>query len=149
MTSWKNNNVLTSRRFVEEVLNPAAEPEKPGKIVAKNKEHLRKLIEARIREFGPNCDLNDIDVSQITDMSGLFKYSNFNGDISQWDVSDVENMHAMFFGSKFNGDISQWNVSKVTDMRHMFDNSPLKGNEPDWYKRRARLNRLMLNPKNL
>ena len=134
MTSWKNNNVLTSRRFVEEVLNPSVEPKKPGKIVAKNKEHLRGLIEARIKEFGPNCDLNDIDVSQITDMSGLFKYSNFNGDISQWNVSNVENMHAMFFGSKFNGDISQWNVSKVTDMRHMFDNSPLKGKEPSWYK---------------
>ena len=56
MTSWKNNNVLTSRRFVEEVLNPAVEPKKPGKIVAKNKEHLRGLIEARIKEFGPRSE---------------------------------------------------------------------------------------------
>ena len=51
MTSWKNNNVLTSRRFVEEVLNPAVEPKKPGKIVARNKEHLRGLIEARIKDL--------------------------------------------------------------------------------------------------
>ena len=51
MTSWKNNNTLESRRLVEEVLNPAVEPKKPGKIVARNKEHLRGLVEARIKEL--------------------------------------------------------------------------------------------------
>ena len=138
MTSWKNNNTLESRRLVEEVLHPSKKARKSRKIVVTSFPQLRDLIEARIKEFGPNCDLNDIDVSQITDMSGLFKYSNFNGDISHWNVSNVENMHAMFFGSKFNGDISQWNVSKVTDMRHMFDNSPLKGKEPSWYEKNPR-----------
>ena len=69
MTSWKNNNTLESRRLVEETLNSV---EKSGKVVAKDGIHLRKLIEKRIKEFGPNCDLNDIDVSRVTNMRHLF-----------------------------------------------------------------------------
>ena len=40
-----------------------------------NKEELKKIIENRIQTEGPKCDLNDIDVSDITDMSELFKGS--------------------------------------------------------------------------
>ncbi len=47
-----------------------------------NKEELKKIIENRIRTEGPECNLNDIDVSGITDMSELFKESKFDGDIS-------------------------------------------------------------------
>ena len=96
------------------------------------KEELRKLIEERIERDGVNADLNDIDVSQITDMSELFDYSEFNGDISGWDVSNVENMERMFCGSDFNGDISKWDVSKVEDMRYMFYNSWFNGDISKW-----------------
>ncbi|MFD2531815.1 BspA family leucine-rich repeat surface protein [Gracilimonas halophila] len=59
--------------------------------------------------------------SGITDMSALFKDSNFNQDISSWDVSSVTNMAEMFSGnSEFNQDIGSWDVSSVTDMRSMF-----------------------------
>ena len=75
------------------------------RVVARNKSHLKKLIKERISKFGPNCDLNDIDVSQITDMSELFYVSMFNGDISQWDVSNVTNMRGMFMDYYFIGDI--------------------------------------------
>ena len=45
---------------------------------------LRSLIENRIKVEGNEVDLNDIDVSAITDMSGLFSWIDFNGDISGW-----------------------------------------------------------------
>ena len=86
----------------------------------KTRSELKEIIKDRISKEGPNCDLNDIDVSLITDMSGLFYVSKFTGDISGWDVSNVTKMSSMFFMSKFNGDISKWNVSSVEDMDYMF-----------------------------
>ena len=91
-----------------------------NKVIAKNREHLKKLIDEAIEELGPNCDLNFIDVSHVKDMNHMFADNDFNGDISQWDVSNVENMNWMFAESKFNGDISEWNVSNVKDMNRMF-----------------------------
>ena len=79
-------------------------------IVVNSKRELKALIKQRIEEQGPNCDLNDIDVSSITDMSYIF------------------------FRSPFKGDISGWDVSNVTDMKYMFEASPLKGKEPSWYE---------------
>ena len=61
-------------------------------IVVSNRDELLKLIEQRIEEQGPNCDLNDIDVSRVTDMYCLFECSGFTGDISRWDVSRVKDM---------------------------------------------------------
>ena len=61
------------------------------------KGELKEIIKDRISKEGPNCDLNDIDTSLITDMSDLFDKSEFNGDISKWNVSKVENMERMFF----------------------------------------------------
>ena len=81
--------------------------------IPKNVNELRSLIETRIWDHGIDCDLNDIDVSQIEDMSGLFYYLDFRGDVSEWDVSNVVNMSRMFAYSKFNSDISKWNVSNV------------------------------------
>ena len=51
------------------------------------KQELQTIIKQRIKQEGPEVDLNDIDVSNVTDMSNLFeKFSIFNGDISNWDV---------------------------------------------------------------
>ena len=110
MTSWKNNNTLESRRLTEEILNPPKKTKKSRKVVVESFYQLRTLIDDRVKEFGPNCDLNDLDVSHITSMNRLFYGSDFNGNISKWDVSNVVNMRGMFCESKFNGDISKWNV---------------------------------------
>ena len=125
----------------------------------KTKVELKKIINKLIEERGIKADLNDIDTSQITDMSWLFYESEFNGDISKWNVSNVESMSSMFakcckfdcnlddwdvknvkdmscmfWGSKFNKDISKWNVNDDTNMDRIFYNCPLEKNPPKWYK---------------
>ena len=76
-------------------------------------EELKSIIKKRIEKEGNEVNLNDIDISEITDMSGVFAGTNFNGNISNWNVSNVTDMTSMFNGCKsFNQDISKWNVSK-------------------------------------
>ena len=60
------------------------------KIKVQSKEDLRKLISKTIKEQGNTCDLNFIDVSELTDLSFTFRNSEFNGNISDWDVSNVK-----------------------------------------------------------
>ena len=98
----------------------------------KTRDELKELIDNLIEERGLDADLNDIDTSEITDMSRMFFYSAFNGDISQWDVSNVTNMNCTFEYSKFNGDISLWDVSNVKDMYCMFFASQFNGDISDW-----------------
>ena len=105
----------------------------------KTRDELKELVYRLIKERGYEADLNDIDTSEITDMSRLFYEStfNFNGDISNWDVSNVENMRFMFYASKFtaeNGCISNWDVSNVKDILYMFNGTHLFKNPPKWYK---------------
>jgi hypothetical protein len=49
----------------------------------------------------------------------------FNDPLSHWDVSNVTNMTGMFKYSNFNGDISNWNVNNDTIMSHMFNKNAL------------------------
>ena len=67
-------------------------------------------------------DLSKLDVSEITDMSSIFRQSNFNGNISNWNTSNVTDMEWMFFNAKsFNQYIGKWDTSKVTSMEGIFD----------------------------
>ena len=75
--------------------------------VFENKDELKEAI----KYFDDNGEENGItkygtpnnwNVSKITDMSYLFKDTNFNYDISSWDVSNVTDISYMFAESAFN-----------------------------------------------
>ena len=62
----------------------------------KDAQDLKDMINAYCEYYNDwTLDLNFMDVSDITDMSGLFTYSKFNGNISNWDVSNVKDMSFM------------------------------------------------------
>ena len=98
----------------------------------KTKEELSLMIKKRMCEEGNKCDLNDIDVSLIDDMSYLFRESKFNGDISRWNTSNTTNMRYMFAESDFNGDISKWDVSNVNNMWGIFYKSKFNQDISNW-----------------
>ena len=105
------------------------------KYFPKGKNELIDILKSRIME-DPDADLNDIDVSQIVNMSNLFENIDpHNVDISEWDVSNVENMNSMFNGCvNFNCDLSKWNVKNVKFMNKVFYNCTSLKEIPSWYK---------------
>ena len=116
-------------RFIQEKLIIKKNKAINYKYFPETKKELKAIIVQRIKNEGNEVDLNDIDTSNITDMSSLFEETNFNGDISKWNVSNVTDMSSMFYNcSKFNQDISGWDVSNVTNMDEMF-NSCIKFNK--------------------
>ena len=94
----------------------------------KSLKELKDIIKDIIKEEGPGANLNNIDVSDVYNMDGLFNITEYgkqieigNIKIDDWNVSNVKSMRNMFLKcSTFNCDISNWDVSKVIDMGGMF-----------------------------
>lgn len=74
------------------------------------------------RESSINQNINHWDVSNVTNIGNLFRDAKqFNQELSEWDVSNVTMMPQVFMNAdKFNQDISSWDVSNVTNMGAMF-----------------------------
>ena len=124
-----HNKIINMRKLKEYI---TVEESRSYDLRPTNKRELQELINQRIKEQGHNCDLNDIDVSRVEDMSRLFCDSKFNGDISKWDVSNVKDMDSMFSRSDFNSDISKWDVSSVKYMDNMFSDTKFNGDLSKW-----------------
>ena len=74
-------------------------------------------------------DINDWDVSAVTDMSSLFLGRNFNCDIGNWDVSAVTTMFSMFRNNQhFDQNLSNWNTQNVKNMKYMFHDTKIFNN---------------------
>ena len=104
------------------------------KYFPKTRDELRSILEERLSK-NKNANLNNIDVSQITDMNYLFwKLKPRKINISEWDVSNVTDMRGMFYYcTNFNCDISEWDVSNVKDMHEAFSFCcELKGDLSKW-----------------
>ncbi|MCL6294523.1 BspA family leucine-rich repeat surface protein [Jejuia spongiicola] len=68
-----------------------------------------------------NQDISNWDVSNVTDMEGLFAATIFNQPLNGWNVSNVTTMEGMFFSAtEFNQPLNNWNVSNVINMTGMF-----------------------------
>lgn len=75
-----------------------------------------------------NLEYNAIDIpnlSAVTNMSLMFSgdTSLVDGNLVNWDVSNVTDMSGMFqYAVSFNGNLSNWNISSVTEMGAMLSN---------------------------
>ena len=125
-------NMKSINNYISEKLIINRNIKSPYMYFPETKEELKNIIKQRIEEEGNECNLNDIDVSKITDISGLFYKSEFTGNISKWDVSNVKYMRGMFESSLFNGNISEWDVGNVKDMRDMFRYSKFNQDISKW-----------------
>lgn len=105
----------------------------PGSIKIENDYNLSLIVnDIILPELGNNCNLNFLDVSEVTSMWGLFEDSPFNGDISLWNVENVQDMSSMFKDSAFNGDISNWRPVSCQKAIMMFYNSKCHSDLSKW-----------------
>lgn len=101
------------------------------KIIVKNKYELEDIILDRIDSYEISLnedylDFNDIDVSNLKNLSDVFKYVNQNKtaiqiNVEKWDTSNVRDMSFLFAYSNLRiKGIDNWNVKNVKDMTKMF-----------------------------
>lgn len=90
---------------------------------------MRDLFSNNKKIFG---SIANWDVSNVTNMRGMFAGTELDVDISKWDVSSVKDMSWMFSSSKIHSDISKWDVSSVERMGHMFKSAEYIADITSW-----------------
>lgn len=104
----------------------------PKKLIATDRQHLAYLVDRSIERDGLECNLNYIDVSQISLFIRTLAIEGFNGDVSKWNVSNALRMDELFDSSAFTGNVAAWNTSRVVNMSSMFRNTPFNGDVSKW-----------------
>ncbi|MFV0483295.1 MAG: BspA family leucine-rich repeat surface protein, partial [Bacteroidales bacterium] len=95
-----------------------------AKFTTSDKPNLSKVTNMQDMFFGVQNfpkNINDWDVSNVTNMCRIFASSNFNQPLDKWDVSNVTDMFAAFhYNKSFNQDLSAWKITSLTDAGVMF-----------------------------
>lgn len=126
-TDGEGNSVLESR--YQQAIRDAADLSDPPTV-----EEIQAIVDAVNADFwnlffgsgplgriAPGAYLADWDVSNVTNMRGVFRETDYNPDIRGWDVGNVTNMRDMFsMNENVNPDIGGWDVSNVSNMEYMF-----------------------------
>jgi len=78
-------------------------------------------------------DIEDWDVSSVTNFQYMFHYSEVAPDLGRWNTGSATSMSSMFHGNRnFKGDIAGWDVSSVANFDNMFYRSgSVSGIAPD------------------
>ncbi len=115
--------MITLYNFVSEKIKLNKDIKVEDKYTCQPQEYkeLRSIIKERLYK-DRDANLNDIDVSKITTMDGLFvNLYPHNIDISEWDMSNVTSIYQMFYECRgFNCDLSNWDVSNIKDANYCF-----------------------------
>ncbi|MGJ3236427.1 BspA family leucine-rich repeat surface protein [Marivirga sp.] len=74
--------------------------------------------------FTGGVNMNNWNVSGITEFTQCFRDTSFNSNINNWDVSSASKLDIMFFGTPFNQPLNNWDVSNCIDFRAMFHSCP-------------------------
>ena len=96
----------------------------------RSKEELQKYIKSEIKKQGENVVIQNLDVSLVEDLSGLFYNLYNNGvktlDLSGWKTSGAKKMNYMFYqwNSLESLDLSGWDTSNVKSAVYMFKYCP-------------------------
>ena len=90
--------------------------------------------EEHTNEMTHRSILRKLDVSDITNMTALFAFTNLpNIDLSTWNTGNVKSMEGMFYKSTFNNDtICEWDVSSCKDFKNMFLFCPFNQSLKKW-----------------